>query len=65
MDKKSKQTTLLVAEFIFVNFKVSDKFRQIHDIKGAWDTAVTVQVIVSGNMDLKSSLGNAFTRNSG
>jgi hypothetical protein len=63
VDKKSNQTTLLAAEFIFVNFKVSEIFRQIHDIKGAWGTAVTVQVIVSGNMDLKSSLGNAFTRN--
>ncbi len=63
MYKKSNQITLLAAEFIFVNFKVSDKFWQIHDIEDAWGTAVTVQVFVSGNMDLKSSLGDAFTRN--
>ena len=39
------------------------EFRKIHNIKGARGTAVTIQAMVFGNMDLKSSSGIAFTRN--
>ncbi len=46
--------TVLAAEFILVNFKVSRKFQEIHNIKGAWGTAVTIQYVVFGNIYLKS-----------
>ena len=39
------------------------EFREIHNIKGARGTAVTIQAMVFGNMDLKSGSGIAFTRN--
>jgi pyruvate,orthophosphate dikinase len=39
------------------------EFREINNIKGARGTAVTVQAMVFGNMDLKSGSGIAFTRN--
>jgi pyruvate,orthophosphate dikinase len=40
------------------------EFRQIHNIKGARGTAVTIQAMVFGNMGLKSGSGIVFTRNS-
>jgi pyruvate,orthophosphate dikinase len=40
------------------------EFREIHNIKGVRGTAVTIQAMVFGNMDLKSGSGIAFTRNS-
>ena len=41
------------------------EFREIHNIKGAQGTAVIIQAMVFGNMDLKSGSGIAFTRNPG
>jgi len=39
------------------------EFREIHNIKDARGTAVTIQAMVFGNMDLKSGSGIVFTRN--
>lgn len=39
------------------------EYRKIHDIKGIKGTAITMQAMVFGNMDLNSGAGIAFTRN--
>ena len=39
------------------------EFRKIHSVKGVRGTAVIIQAMVFGNMDLKSGSGIAFTRN--
>ena len=39
------------------------EFREIQNIKGVRGTAVTIQTMVFGNMDLKSGSGIVFTRN--
>jgi pyruvate,orthophosphate dikinase len=39
------------------------KYREIHNIEGVRGTAVTVQVMVFGNMGMDSGAGIAFTRN--
>ncbi len=39
------------------------EFREIHNVKDARGTAVTIQAMVFGNMDLESGSGIAFTRN--
>ena len=60
-------TTLLVQHQV-QNFdswfsKKAEDYRRIHGIPNDWGTAVTVQVMVFGNMGDDSGTGVAFTRN--
>ncbi|MDD5195385.1 MAG: pyruvate, phosphate dikinase [Candidatus Omnitrophica bacterium] len=53
------------AVFLSWNGKRAISYRRIENIPDEWGTAVTVQVMVFGNMGQDSATGVAFTRNPG
>lgn len=62
-DPRYQLIEAITAVFKSWNNKRAIVYRRMHDIPGSWGTAVSVQMMVFGNMGNTSGTGVAFTRN--